>query len=144
VSIEENSAVISAGPLPRVFVAETHLQQLFQNLLSNSIKYRSEKPPHIQVSARPLEGYYLFSVRDNGIGIEPKHFEQVFGLFKRLHGRREYPGTGLGLAICRRIVEVYGGTISVESEPGQGATFLFTLPDTQRTTGAVESHSRTK
>jgi light-regulated signal transduction histidine kinase (bacteriophytochrome) len=80
------------------------------------------------VAARRLGGFHLFSVQDNGIGIEPQYFDRIFGLFKRLHGRDDYPGTGLGLAIGRRIVETYGGKIRVESEPGKGSTFLFTLP----------------
>jgi signal transduction histidine kinase len=130
--VEETGAVITSEPMPLVSVPEAHLQQVFQNLLSNSIKYRSEAAPRIGVAVRPLDGFYLFSVRDNGIGIEPQYFDRIFGLFKRLHARGAYPGTGLGLAITRRIVETYGGRIWVESEPGKGATFLFTLPAADR------------
>ena len=128
VLVHESGAAITSEPLPPVAMLEAHLQQVFQNLLSNAIKYRGEQPPCIHVAARTLGGSHLFSVQDNGIGIEPQYFERIFGLFKRLHGRNDYPGTGLGLAISRRIVEAYGGKIRVESEPGQGATFLFTLP----------------
>jgi PAS domain S-box-containing protein len=127
-AIRESGAIITAERLPPVAVPESHLQQVFQNLLSNAVKYRSEQPPRIHVAARSLGGFHLFSVQDNGIGIEPQYFDRIFGLFKRLHGRDDYPGTGLGLAIGRRIVETYGGKIRVESEPGKGSTFLFTLP----------------
>jgi light-regulated signal transduction histidine kinase (bacteriophytochrome) len=106
------------------------LIQLFQNLISNSIKYRGEEAPRIHVSAeRGAEGW-LFSVRDNGIGIDPQYADRVFGMFKRLHGS-EVPGTGIGLAICKRVVERQGGRIWVESEAGQGATFKFTIPSTR-------------
>jgi PAS domain S-box-containing protein len=128
VSVRESGAKVTSDPLPQVALAEMHLQELFQNLLSNSIKYRSEKPPRIHVAVHPQEGFYLFSFSDNGIGIAPEYFDRIFGLFKRLHGRAAYPGTGLGLAIARRIVETYGGKIWVKSEPGGGATFFFTLP----------------
>ena len=103
------------------------LTQLFQNLISNSIKYSGEATPTIHVSAaRTAEGW-LFSVRDNGIGIDPTDAELVFGIFKRLHGK-EIPGTGIGLALCRKVVECHGGRIWVESEAGQGAVFKFTIP----------------
>jgi signal transduction histidine kinase len=103
------------------------LMQLFQNLISNSIKYRSEETPRIHVSAeRDAEGW-LFAVRDNGIGIDPEDAGRVFGMFKRLHGS-EIPGTGIGLALCKKIVERQGGRIWVESEKGRGATFKFTIP----------------
>jgi PAS domain S-box-containing protein len=131
VSVRESATIVTSDPLPEVAVAETHLQQLFQNLLSNSIKYRSEAAPRVHVGVQPQDGFHLFSFEDNGIGIEPEYFEKIFGLFKRLHGRTVYPGTGLGLAIARRIVETYGGKIWVESEPGKGARFLFTLPAAQ-------------
>ena len=103
--------------------------QLFQNLVGNAIKYVGKTPPHVHVSATRQEDAWLFSVRDNGIGIDPQYKEQIFGLFKRLHRHDEYDGTGVGLAICQKIVERYGGRIWVESELGQGADFRFTLPD---------------
>jgi light-regulated signal transduction histidine kinase (bacteriophytochrome) len=101
--------------------------QLLQNLVGNGIKYRSSDPPKIHVTAQRRDTDWLFSVRDNGIGIKPEYFQQVFGIFKRLHGNT-YPGTGIGLAICQRIVERYGGRIWVESVPGRGSLFCFTLP----------------
>lgn len=128
ISVRESSATITWDPLPHVAVREAHLQQIFQNLLSNAIKYRGEDAPRIHVAARPLGAAHRFSVLDNGIGIDPDYFERIFGLFKRLHGRNDYPGTGLGLAICRRIVQTYGGKMTVESELGKGSTFSFTLP----------------
>ena len=118
---------VTAGDLPRLQMHEVHVQQLLQNLIVNAVRYRSERAPQISVSAEPQENYWLFSVRDNGIGIDPKYFIHIFGIFKRLHGPT-YPGTGIGLAICQRIVEGYGGRIWVESAPGEGATFRFTLP----------------
>jgi signal transduction histidine kinase len=108
------------------------LIQLFQNLISNAIKFRGEETPRIHVSAeRDGEGW-LFAVRDNGIGIEPQDADRVFGMFKRLHGS-EIPGTGIGLALCRKIVERKGGRIWVESEAGRGATFKFTIPPREPT-----------
>ena len=101
--------------------------QILQNLISNSIKYRSEEPPKIHVSAERDGAGWLFAVRDNGIGIDAEDSERVFGMFKRLHGS-EIPGTGMGLALCKKVVERQGGRICVESEPGRGATFKFTIP----------------
>jgi PAS domain S-box-containing protein len=126
-SIEESGASVQTGNLPYVRVHEIHLLQLFQNLVSNAIKYRSEDPPRICISAVPQGQRWLFSVEDNGLGIDPDHQKLVFGIFKRLHGQR-YPGTGIGLAICQRIVERYGGHIWIDSAPGKGSTFHFTLP----------------
>jgi signal transduction histidine kinase len=103
------------------------LIQLFQNLISNSIKYKGKEHPRIHVSAERDAGGWLFAVRDNGIGIDPEDTDRVFGMFKRLHGN-EIPGTGIGLALCKKVVERQGGRIWVESEPGQGATFKFTIP----------------
>jgi len=127
-AIQESSAVVTHDPLPSVLADDRNLTQLLQNLLANAIKYRSDQPPRIHVSANRQNGNWLFSVRDNGIGIDMAYAEQIFQLFKRLHPRTEYEGTGLGLAICRRIVERHGGRIWVESKPGKGSTFYFTLP----------------
>lgn len=128
-AIAESRAEISCSALPEVSVAPVHLEQLFQNLLSNAIKYTQKNvPPRVEVSAAAQQTEWVFSVRDHGIGIAPEYCEQIFGLFKRLHGREDYPGTGIGLALCVRVVERYGGRIWVESEPGHGSTFHFTLP----------------
>jgi two-component system CheB/CheR fusion protein len=128
-AIAESGAIVTSGPLPTLAAEEVMLIQLFQNLISNSIKYRGEETPRIHVSAeRGAEGW-LFSVRDNGIGIDPQYTDRVFGMFKRLHGS-EIPGTGIGLAICKKVVERQGGRIWVESEAGRGATFKFTVPST--------------
>jgi signal transduction histidine kinase len=126
--IAESDAVIIHTPLPTVRADATQLQQVFQNLLSNAIKFRSAQPPAIHVGAEYQEDAWVFAVRDNGIGIAPQHRERIFAIFQRLHNRRRYPGTGIGLALCKKIVERHGGAIWVESEPGKGATFYFTLP----------------
>lgn len=107
---------------------EVHLLQLLQNLIGNAIKYRSENPPRIDLSAEKLDGEWLIRVKDNGIGIPARYQTQVFGIFKRLHTREQYPGTGIGLAICQKIVERYGGKIWVESGGRGGSTFCFRLP----------------
>jgi two-component system CheB/CheR fusion protein len=126
-AIAESGAIVTSDPLPIVVVEEIMLTQLFQNLISNSIKFRGQASPRIHVSAeRDGEGW-RFAVRDNGIGIDPQYMDRVFGMFKRLHGR-EIPGTGIGLALCKKIVERKGGRIWVESEAGKGATFKFTIP----------------
>jgi signal transduction histidine kinase len=126
-SIEETGAVLTSGRLPVVDGHEAHMTSLFQNLISNALKYRSEQPPKIRVLAQQEDLMYRFEVADNGIGIAPEYHSQIFLAFKRLHGKT-IQGTGIGLAICQRIVERYGGRIWVESEPGQGAVFRFTLP----------------
>jgi light-regulated signal transduction histidine kinase (bacteriophytochrome) len=127
-SIEETAAEIRTTDLPVVRANSVPLVHLLQNLISNALKYRSEKKPRLKISAAEEGDYWRFSVQDNGIGI-PKEFQsQIFGIFKRLHNRSEYPGTGIGLAICQKVVEQYGGRIWVESEPGRGSTFFFTLP----------------
>lgn len=127
VSIDENAARIHSHDLPLVRADQIGLVQLLQNLIGNAIKYRSELAPCVEVWAERGEKEWLFAVRDNGIGIKPEYAEQVFGVFKRLHGTA-YPGTGIGLAICQRIVETHGGRIWVESVPNGGSTFYFTLP----------------
>jgi PAS domain S-box-containing protein len=127
--IAETGAQINAGPLPPVHVHGAHLQQLFQNLIGNAIKYRSpNRPPVVLVTAERQDLQWTFAVSDNGIGIDSAYKENIFGLFKRLHTGDEYAGTGIGLAICRRIVDRYHGRIWVESEPGKGSTFRFSLP----------------
>jgi len=128
VSIRKSGATVTAGCLPRMKLHEFQLEQLFQNLIGNAIRYQSVAPPQIRIAAEPQGAGWIFSVQDNGIGIGPQYKEQIFDLFKRLHSSAEYPGTGMGLAICKRIVERAGGRIWVESEPGRGSTFFFTLP----------------
>jgi signal transduction histidine kinase len=113
---------------------DTQLTQLFQNLISNAIKFRRDTTPEVHIHAEPQEDYWLISVQDNGIGIEAQHLDRIFLLFQRLHGRGAYPGTGLGLAICRKIVERHGGTIWAESETGSGSKFSFTIPKKGETT----------
>jgi PAS domain S-box-containing protein len=128
VAIEENGAFVTHDPLPTVMVDNLQWVQLFQNLIGNAIKFRGNEPPRVHVSASRNGNGWIFSVRDNGIGIAPEYAESIFTIFKRLHGRKDYPGTGIGLAICKKIVERHGGRIWVESEVGKGATFYFTLP----------------
>jgi chemotaxis family two-component system sensor kinase Cph1 len=118
---------VDHDPLPVVKGDDVQMVQLLQNLIGNAIKFRGTEPPRVHVGARKLGENWLFFVRDNGIGIDPKHTERVFVIFQRLHNRDEYPGTGIGLAICRKIVERHAGRIWVESKPGNGATFYFTL-----------------
>jgi signal transduction histidine kinase len=125
--IAESQAVATFDDLPAVQGNALQLVQLFQHLIGNAIKYRSDKPPQIHVSAVQHGDEWIISMSDNGIGIEPQYFERIFGVFKRLHGKA-YPGTGMGLALCRKIVEQHHGRIWVESEPGRGSTFRFTLP----------------
>jgi PAS domain S-box-containing protein len=143
-SVEQNGAAVTWDPLPTVQAHEIRLVQLLQNLVGNAIKYRSSAPPKIHISAERRENDWLFSVWDNGIGIDPEYAQQIFGIFKRLHGQN-YPGTGIGLAICQRIVERYGGRIWVESKLGEGSRFYFTLPpataDPQPQTAATPAAS---
>ncbi len=127
--VEEAAAVVERGELPKVCADGLQLEQLLQNLLGNAIKYRSEVAPRIRVEAVRVEAGWRFAVRDNGLGIAPRHSARVFEIFQRLHGRGEYRGTGIGLAIAKRIVERHGGQIGVDSELGRGSTFWFTLPD---------------
>lgn len=127
--VGESGAVITTDPMPVVPADATLLCQVFQNLVENAIKFRSADPLRIHVGARRERGGWLFRVTDNGIGMEREHGERIFVIFKRLHSREKYPGTGIGLALCKKIVERHGGRIWVESEPGRGSTFYFTLPD---------------
>jgi len=126
--IESDHAIVSHDNLPVLTAHETGLIQLFQNLIGNALKFHGKQPPIIHVSARRDKNEWLFSVRDNGIGIEPQYRERIFQIFQRLHSIGEYPGTGIGLSICKKIVEYHGGRIWVESEAGKGATFYFTIP----------------
>ena len=128
VRIEESGAEISAATLPRVRGDETQLRQLFENLLSNAIEYSEDDPPRVAVSVERSESDWIVSVRDEGIGIDPEDTDRIFDVFQRLHGREEHSGTGVGLALCNRIVERHGGRLWVDSEPGEGSTFSFTLP----------------
>ncbi|MBI5309219.1 MAG: PAS domain S-box protein [Planctomycetes bacterium] len=127
-AIEESGAVITHDGLPMVMADVLQFTQLFQNLLGNAIKFRGKETPCIHVSAIQKEGEWVFSIRDNGIGIDPQYVDRIFVIFQRLHSKEEYPGSGIGLAICKKIVERHGGQIWVESEPGKGATFCFTVP----------------
>ncbi|HVE67834.1 MAG TPA: ATP-binding protein [Solirubrobacteraceae bacterium] len=126
--IEETGAEIEVGPLPVVVGDRRELTQLFQNLLSNAVKFVRSGPPRVQVTARRVDGEWEMLVRDNGIGIDPRHAERVFKMFQRLHGREEYPGTGIGLAICKKIAERHGGDIDVTAAAGGGSEFRVTLP----------------
>jgi PAS domain S-box-containing protein len=128
-AIKESGAVVRHDPLPTVSGDEMQLEQLFQNLLANAIKFHSETPPLIHVSAEHIGKEWNFSVRDNGIGIAPEYTERIFMIFQRLHTKAEYPGSGIGLAICKKIVERHGGRIWVNSESGTGTSFFFTIPD---------------
>jgi hypothetical protein len=127
--IQETDALITRSPLPCVVGDAVQLSRLFQNLIINSIKYRSDHPPRIDVWAEAAESEWTIAIRDNGIGIEPRYAEKVFGIFRRLHPRNERSGNGMGLAICKKIVTRHGGRIWVESQLGRGATFRFTLPN---------------
>lgn len=126
--IQENNATITCDPLPEVWADASQLARVFQNLIGNALKFSGDQPPRIHIGAKALEGEWQFWVQDQGIGIDPKNFERIFLMFERLHSRSDYPGTGIGLAFCKKIVERHGGRIWVESHPGQGSTFYFTLP----------------
>jgi signal transduction histidine kinase len=132
-AIEASGALVTHDPLPTVLADEMQLTQLFQNLVGNAIKYQSPGVPKVHIAAARNGGKkWTFSVKDNGLGIDSQYFERIFGMFQRLHKREEFAGTGIGLAICKKIVERHGGSISVESQPGQGSTFSFALAGTGR------------
>ena len=125
--VEATGATITWDPLPSVMAGD-QLVRVFQNLIGNSLKYRGEQPPHVHIGAAVRNGEAVISVKDNGMGLDMRYAERIFGVFQRLHGRGEYEGTGIGLAICKKVIEQYGGRIWVESVPGVGTTFSFSLP----------------
>ena len=132
-SIEASGATVTHDALPEVNADDTQLTQLLQNLVGNAIKFRKQdEAPRIHVGVQDAGDEWRFSVADNGIGIEPQYFERIFMVFQRLHTRDEYAGTGIGLAICKKVVDRHHGRIWVESVPGKGSTFVFTLPKTQK------------
>jgi len=131
-AIKESGALVTHDPLPTVLADEMQLTQLFQNLVGNAVKYQGAGVPKVHITAGSTGKKWIFSVQDNGLGIEPQYFERIFGMFQRLHKREEFAGTGIGLAICKKIVEQHGGSISVESQPGQGSTFRFALARSER------------
>ena len=132
-AIAESGALVTHDPLPSILADEMQLTQLFQNLIGNGIKYQKPGVPRVHISAARNGGQkWKFSVKDNGLGIDSQYFGRIFGMFQRLHKREEFAGTGIGLAICKKIVEQHGGTISVESQPGQSSTFSFALAGNER------------
>jgi light-regulated signal transduction histidine kinase (bacteriophytochrome) len=128
-AIEEIDAVVTRDELPTLLADGSQISRLFQNLIGNALKFHGKDTLRVHVSAERKGNEWLFSVRDTGIGIDPKQTRRIFVIFQRLHTREQYPGTGLGLAICKRIVERHGGRIWVKSKPGEGSTFYFTIPD---------------
>jgi light-regulated signal transduction histidine kinase (bacteriophytochrome) len=138
VTIEDNAVTLTHDPLPRIMGDETQLGQLFQNLIANAIKFRSDQSPEIHVGAVQENSKWVFSIEDNGIGIDPEYADRIFVIFQRLHPDGEYPGSGIGLSISKRIVERHGGQIWVESKPGAGSTFFFTLP-VERADGKMDT-----
>jgi len=127
IAIEECNASVNYDTLPTVMGDEGQLVRLFQNLIGNAIKFRREEAPQVHISAQRRNNIITFTVKDNGLGIDPQHSQSIFEIFRRLHTTEEYPGTGMGLAICKKIVERHGGHISVQSQPGQGSTFYFSI-----------------
>jgi PAS domain S-box-containing protein len=127
-AIQSSGATVAHTPLPVVSADPSELNQLFQNLIGNALKFHSDAPPSVEVSAERKGGEWIFSIRDNGIGIDPKHADRIFQVFERVHSHKQYSGSGIGLATCKKIVERHGGRIWVESEPGKGSTFRFVLP----------------
>ena len=128
-AIDESDAVVTYNKLPTIMSDPQQMVSLFQNLIDNAIKFRSNNAPIVRISAERKGNEWLFSICDNGIGIDPKNFEKIFAMFQRLHGTTDYPGTGIGLSICKKIVERHGGRIWLESETAKGASFYFTIPD---------------
>jgi light-regulated signal transduction histidine kinase (bacteriophytochrome) len=126
--IEETQAVVTHDALPKVMADETQLMQVFQNLVGNAIKFVQGKPPLVHIACQAEPEFWHFTVKDNGIGLEPRYADRIFVIFQRLHEKNTYPGTGIGLAICKKIITRNGGKIWVESEVGVGSTFHFTLP----------------
>ena len=131
IAIKESGAIITHDDLPTVMADSQQLIRLFQNLISNATKFRGKEAPKIHISAEQKEDEWIFSVKDNGIGVDPRFSDQIFVMFQRLHAKKEYPGTGIGLATCKKIIERHGGRIWVESEQGKGSTFYFTIPERQ-------------
>jgi light-regulated signal transduction histidine kinase (bacteriophytochrome) len=139
VAIQESGAVVTHQALPQIRCDVTQFTQLLQNLIGNAIKFHGKSRPEVHVSAEARDSEWVFSVRDNGIGIDPQHFDRIFTIFQRLHTRRAYPGSGIGLAICKKIVSLHGGKIWVESTTGSGASFHFTYPREARAVEAPPS-----
>lgn len=129
--LEDSGGRITCDELPTVAADRPQLAQVMQNLIGNGLTYRGEEPPRVHVSAERGDGEWIVAVRDNGMGIDPKYHERVFEIFRRLHNQKEFAGTGIGLAICRRVIEGHGGRIWLDSTPGKGSTFYFTIPDTR-------------
>jgi light-regulated signal transduction histidine kinase (bacteriophytochrome) len=127
-AIEDVHAVVTYDPMPTVMGRESRLGEVIQNLIGNALKFRSERQPEVHIGCERRGDEWMFSVRDNGIGMAPEFHERIFAMFQRLHGREEFSGTGIGLAICKRVIEHHGGRIWVESKPAEGSTFFFTLP----------------
>lgn len=142
-AVNESGAVVTMGVMPTVMANASQLQQVFQNLIGNAIKFRGTAIPQIRIAAEAKDGTWMFSVADNGIGIAEEHSGAIFTVFKRLHTRQEYPGNGIGLSICKRIVERHGGRISVTSNPGGGSLFVFTIPAAEQPPqeGELPSHA---
>ncbi len=133
-ALDESGAIVTYDQMPTIMADFGQMSSLFKNLIANAIRFRSEEPPKVHISAERREEYWIFSVQDNGIGIDREFTEKIFDIFKRLHTKEEYPGTGIGLAICKKIVERHGGRIWVESASGKGSTFFLTIPDRQEAT----------
>jgi light-regulated signal transduction histidine kinase (bacteriophytochrome) len=127
-AIENSKANIIVEKLPKIIANRLGVFQLFQNLIGNAIKYRTERPPEIHISCKEVDGFYEFCVKDNGIGIDLQYKTRIFEMFQRLHSKSEYSGTGIGLAICKKVIDNHGGKIWVESELGEGSLFCFTFP----------------